>query len=182
MSFLAAMNNVQNSDAKVSVASNLQEPASESKSADDENSSQDDDEDQDTDNQFSDSESPEESEDEEPTELSDQNQDEENLSSENDDEDSLFSEHQGLLQYYFDFISDISLYGKHRVQKYENDGPQQHKHVGKNSYSFLLSFLMPYLCRLLFTTVFVFVMMEKCLKLQNCFLLIVESLTSLKNL
>ena len=140
MSFLAAVSNVQSSDTKVSVASNTQDPASEVESADDENSGQDDDEDQDNDDQFSDSESPEESEDEEPTELSDQNEDEENLSSENDDEDSSVAEHQGLLQYSFDFSSNISMYGKHRVQRYEKDVHQHHKHVVTNSFGCLFRF------------------------------------------
>ena len=139
---------MQSSDAKVSVASNTQDPVSEGESADDESSSQDDDEDQDIDDQFSDSESPEESEDEEPTELSDQNESEENLSPENDDEDSSVAEDQGLLQYCFDFISDISLYGKLRVQNYENDGLQQHKHLVTNNFGSLLPLLMPYLSRI----------------------------------
>ena len=178
MSFLAVVTNMQNSDAKVSVASNPQDPVSEVESADDENSGQDDDDDQDNDDQFSDSESPEESEDEEPTELSDQNEDEENLSTENDDEDSSVAEHQGLLQYSFDFSSDTSFYGKLRVQKYENDGPQQHKHMVTNTYSFLLPLLMLSLSRIHFTPLLVFVMMEKCLKLQTVILFIVESLLS----
>ena len=152
---------MQNSDAKVSVASNPQDSVSEVESADDENSSQDDDEDQNNDDQFSDSESPEESEDEEPTELSDQNEDEENLSSKNDDEDSSVAENQGLLQYSFDFSSDISMYGKHRVQRYEKDGHQYHKHVVTNNFGSLLPLLMLSMSRILFKTLSVFVMMEK---------------------
>ena len=62
---------------------------------------------------------------------------------------------------------------------YENDGPQQHKHVVTNSYSFLFPLLMLSLNRIHFTTLLVFVMMEKCLKLQNVILSLVEYLLSL---
>ena len=166
------MTNVHNSDAKVSVASNPQDPLSEFENADDENSSEDDDEDQDNDDQVSDSESPEESEDEEPTELSDQNE----------DKDSPVAEDQGLLPYITLLLAQIlACTGKTEYINFENDGSQQKKHVVTNNFGSVLPLLMSYLSRIHFTNLLMFVIMEKCFKPQNFILLIVESLLSLQN-